>query len=381
MSVVVGLLVGAVTVRFLRIAGRSIFDSPLLQRGNHRGVELPTAGGILLVLTLLVVEAGRAVLGAIGVGDDPGLTVARSEVLFAVLGFGFLGLLDDLLGSGNDRGFRGHLRALTQGRITTGFVKLLGGAGVAVVLVATPGFATGRRLIVDALLIALAANLGNLLDLAPGRTIKSCCRRLHPAGDRASAPTRSAWPSHRSWAPRSACCPTTSVSASCSATPARWSSVPCSASGSCSGTIEHHAHDVLDRAHRVERRWPRSVSFSRVIDRVGPLRALRPARPAPRCDDGPGQTRQSDRSYRSYARPRRDSALVPSRSSPGPSVEVAVAVGRAPAPRTPRCPCGRARAARRGDLALLDALDRRVGALAPGCGATARPPHEPGVVA
>ena len=40
-------------------------------------------------------------------------------------------------------------------------------------LVATPGFATGRRLLVDAVLIALAANLGNLLDRAPGRTIKA----------------------------------------------------------------------------------------------------------------------------------------------------------------------------------------------------------------
>ena len=40
-------------------------------------------------------------------------------------------------------------------------------------LVATPGFATGRRILVDAVLIALAANLGNLLDRAPGRTLKA----------------------------------------------------------------------------------------------------------------------------------------------------------------------------------------------------------------
>src|SRR5437763_14077156 len=49
---------------------------------------------------------------------------------------------------------------------------LVAGAGVAVVLVASPGFKSGRTLIVDAMLIALAANLGNLLDRAPGRTIK-----------------------------------------------------------------------------------------------------------------------------------------------------------------------------------------------------------------
>jgi UDP-N-acetylmuramyl pentapeptide phosphotransferase/UDP-N-acetylglucosamine-1-phosphate transferase len=88
------------------------------------------------------------------------------------LGVGVVAVLFLRFGAGEDRGFRGHVRALAEGRLTTGFLKLFGGAGVAVVLVATPGFATGRRLVIDAVLIALAANLGNLLDRAPGRTIK-----------------------------------------------------------------------------------------------------------------------------------------------------------------------------------------------------------------
>lgn len=173
MSVVVGIVVGAVTVLFLRVAGREMLEMHALARTNYRGHPLPTAGGILIVLAVLVIEAGRAVAGAAGVGEDPGLTLSRSLVLFAAFGFGFLGFVDDLLGAGDDRGFRGHVRALTEGRLTTGFLKLFGGAGVAVVLVATPGFASGRRLIIDAVLIALAANFANLLDLAPGRLIKA----------------------------------------------------------------------------------------------------------------------------------------------------------------------------------------------------------------
>ena len=172
MSVVVGVLVGAVTAWFLRVAGREMLEFPALERTNYRGHPLPTAGGIVIVLAVLVIEAGRAIAGAAGIGEEPGLTLSRSLVLFAVFGFGFLGFVDDLLGADADRGFRGHVRALGQGRLTTGFVKLLGGAGVAVVLVATPGFASGGRLITDAALIALAANLANLLDLAPGRLIK-----------------------------------------------------------------------------------------------------------------------------------------------------------------------------------------------------------------
>jgi UDP-N-acetylmuramyl pentapeptide phosphotransferase/UDP-N-acetylglucosamine-1-phosphate transferase len=171
-TVVLGLVAGALAVVFLRAGAPQILASPVLARENYRGHTLATAGGILIVLAVLVVEAGRAVLGALGVGDQPGLTTDRALVLLAVFGFGLLGLLDDLIGDGSARGFSGHVGALLHGRITTGFLKLFGGAGVAVVLVATPGFATGRRLLVAAVLIALAANLGNLLDRAPGRTLK-----------------------------------------------------------------------------------------------------------------------------------------------------------------------------------------------------------------
>jgi UDP-GlcNAc:undecaprenyl-phosphate GlcNAc-1-phosphate transferase len=172
-NVVVGLVVGVVTVQFLRVGAAQMLASPVLAKRNYANRLVPTSGGILIVLAVLVIEAGRAILGSLGVGDAPDLTVERSLVLFAVFGFGLLGLVDDLLGDGTTRGFKGHIAALFQGRITTGFLKLFGGAGVAVVLVATPGFATGRRLLVDAVLIALAANLGNLLDRAPGRTIKA----------------------------------------------------------------------------------------------------------------------------------------------------------------------------------------------------------------
>ena len=51
-------------------------------------------------------------------------------------------------------------------------MKLFGGGVVAIVLTAAPGEVSGRRLLADAALVALAANLGNLLDRAPGRTIK-----------------------------------------------------------------------------------------------------------------------------------------------------------------------------------------------------------------
>jgi hypothetical protein len=93
-------------------------------------------------------------------------------VLLAALGFGFLGLVDDLIGSGHARGFRGHLAELARGRLTTGGLKLVGGAAVGAVIAGAWGSMSPGRLLADAALIALAANLANQLDRRPGRVTK-----------------------------------------------------------------------------------------------------------------------------------------------------------------------------------------------------------------
>lgn len=171
MGLLLGWIVGFLAVRFVLLAGEDMLHSPVLERVNYHGRAIATAAGLFLVTAVLVVEAGRSTLGAFDVGDPPGLNPARPLVLFAAFGFGLLGFMDDVLGS-EDRGFRGHIAALAHGRLTTGMLKLIGGAAIALVLASAPGFVTGKRLVADALLIALAANLGNLLDRAPGRVIK-----------------------------------------------------------------------------------------------------------------------------------------------------------------------------------------------------------------
>jgi UDP-N-acetylmuramyl pentapeptide phosphotransferase/UDP-N-acetylglucosamine-1-phosphate transferase len=169
-----GLLIvgGVVAAAALERAAAPILGVPALRRENYRGHELPTAGGIVILLAVLLVEAVRTALAEFGVGEELSDSLLRAVVLFTCFAFAMLGMIDDLLGEGEDRGFGGHLRALRHGRLTTGSLKLFGGAVVAVVLAAAPGEVSGRRLLADAALIALAANLGNLFDRAPGRTIK-----------------------------------------------------------------------------------------------------------------------------------------------------------------------------------------------------------------
>jgi hypothetical protein len=116
----------------------------------------------------VVVEAVRVMADG-GLRTDDGLE--RLAVVVTVLGLGLLGTVDDLLGDATSRGFRGHLAALRERRLTTGLVKLGGGAAVAVIACALLSRGRGQ-LLADGALVALAANLGNLLDRAPGRTIK-----------------------------------------------------------------------------------------------------------------------------------------------------------------------------------------------------------------
>ena len=166
MTVVVAAAVGFLAGRLAWLLLRPTLGASVFLRENWRGHVLPTAGGLIVPMAVLVVEAGRAV-------DGP-LTVERSATVVVVVGMALLGLLDDLAGSGNERGFRGHVLSLLRGRLTTGGAKLLGGAAVAVVAV-VPFAGEGERverLVADAVLVALAANLGNLFDRAPGRVGK-----------------------------------------------------------------------------------------------------------------------------------------------------------------------------------------------------------------
>ncbi len=127
-------------------------------RTNHRG-ELVT-----------LVEGPALAVGAVAAQVAVG---RRGDVTSAVAGLGALGfgLLDDLRGSGQRRGLRGHLGALAQGEVTTGTVKLAGLAATGVgAALAEGGSAVDVAL--NAGLIAGGANLLNLFDLRPGRAIK-----------------------------------------------------------------------------------------------------------------------------------------------------------------------------------------------------------------
>jgi UDP-N-acetylmuramyl pentapeptide phosphotransferase/UDP-N-acetylglucosamine-1-phosphate transferase len=162
-----------------------------LARTNYRGRTVTLAGGPALAV-------GATTAAAAGTSDPR----TRAAVLVAGLGAGTVGGYDDLVGMRPEqkaKGFRGHLAALSQGRVTSGLVKIAGVGASALVASALIGAPAGRprkigttsrkllpqrvpettvsrklwHIALGAGVIAGTANLVNLLDLRPGRAIKA----------------------------------------------------------------------------------------------------------------------------------------------------------------------------------------------------------------
>jgi hypothetical protein len=165
-GIAVALLVVPAGIRGLRDAG--------LTRDNFRGAALAFPLGAVLMTAALVALAPLAFLD--GRGDLDLLEPELRRWMPYLLGVAFLGFLDDALGRGeapdSPRGWRGHARALSEGRLSTGAIKAIGAVALAAYVVSGRGLEDWRYL-ADIALLVLATNLFNLLDLRPGRAEKA----------------------------------------------------------------------------------------------------------------------------------------------------------------------------------------------------------------
>lgn len=145
-------------------------------RTNYAGRPVTLAEGPFAV----------AALTAVTLADGRLSTATRAATLTAVVVSGGVGLYDDLYGEQQAKGFRGHLRALADRRVTSGMIKLAGvglGAAAAAALLAQERRGRTRTAsgtdtavaewLLDTVLIAGTANLVNLFDLRPGRALKA----------------------------------------------------------------------------------------------------------------------------------------------------------------------------------------------------------------
>jgi UDP-N-acetylmuramyl pentapeptide phosphotransferase/UDP-N-acetylglucosamine-1-phosphate transferase len=135
-----------------------------LVRSNYAGHPIPTSYGLLLFLAVMPFYLLALLL--------PGLSAYLLQYLIVALAFTLLGFADDRWGDRSVGGLKGHFRKLLREReLTTGATKALVGSWVALIVAATLIPGSIGKLILDAVLIALAANALNLVDTRPARSV------------------------------------------------------------------------------------------------------------------------------------------------------------------------------------------------------------------
>ena len=137
-------------------------------RTNHRGEPVTLLEGPAVAAGAIAGVLAHA--GLASAAGSPSWRRAAAIVLSGAAAAAF-GAHDDLAGSGERRGFRGHLGALRHGEVTTGAVKL-GGIGATGIVSAALAGGSAADVVINAGLVAGGANLLNLFDLRPGRAIK-----------------------------------------------------------------------------------------------------------------------------------------------------------------------------------------------------------------
>lgn len=124
---------------------------------NYKGDNIPTGLGLAFIVpTVLIMTVNLA------------KTTFMPLFIILILFFSLLGVLDDSLGNKTRKGFRGHFG---QSNLSTGILKALGGAAMSLALVIGLGGSL-FQILINGMVIALSANLVNLLDRAPGRAGK-----------------------------------------------------------------------------------------------------------------------------------------------------------------------------------------------------------------
>ena len=136
---------------------------------NYKGERIPSSYGLFFAACFAVTSVLTKILHSYDYYIS-----STGFFIFVGLTVSLVGFLDDLLGTREFSGFRGHFKMLfSHGRLTTGALKGIVIGALTLLL----GFVIAKYKILEGLLnaltIALTTNAVNLLDVYPGRAIKA----------------------------------------------------------------------------------------------------------------------------------------------------------------------------------------------------------------
>lgn len=131
---------------------------------NYRGLKIPISVGIVFIYSQLFIVY---LISLIVEKLDNNIIM----YLFSLVFMGMIGLLDDLIGNKDVKGFKGHISQIFKGQLSTGALKALTGLLLSIIF---SQFVSENilMLIINILIIVLFTNSINLFDLRPGRGCK-----------------------------------------------------------------------------------------------------------------------------------------------------------------------------------------------------------------
>ncbi len=155
----------AVTVVFIFLS-RQLMRSAGFMKVNYAGKKIPGYAGIFFFPALLIMFLAGAFLPI-----SKNYYVHSTRFFALISGMCLFGLIDDVFGAPDEKGFYGHLKSLIRGRMTTGALKAVGGLALSIAVL-FPYSSPSWEVLINGSVTALSANLFNLLDTKPGRAIK-----------------------------------------------------------------------------------------------------------------------------------------------------------------------------------------------------------------
>ena len=135
-------------------------------RPNYKNDMIPVSMGIVFLPMIII----NGIILAFFTAQYKNLLYVFMFI-FGLISMFFAGILDDIIGTREVSGLKGHFKSFFKGVLTTGGFKAIFGGFVGL-LISIAISESIPDIIINTLIIALSTNLMNLLDLRPGRAIK-----------------------------------------------------------------------------------------------------------------------------------------------------------------------------------------------------------------
>lgn len=130
---------------------------------NYRGIKVITGAGIVFLFACLLSSI-------ILLLHEPSIDICVFIIVSTLVSL--LGIMDDYLGDNNAKGIKGHINTILRGEMSTGAIKAILGIFTGLI-VSIIYYDRIFEIIINTSIFALCINFFNLLDLRPGRTIKT----------------------------------------------------------------------------------------------------------------------------------------------------------------------------------------------------------------